>query len=1290
MPDALTPPPPNRSSSSYSPHRPIEGAEGVNRPDPQPSAPTQSRRPLGLRAALALLAALAVFAAALPASNASPSQTKPAPIRPSEQPPLVKPTGLEATTEAGSLSVSVDWDDVAGADSYKVRWREGVRGTQLNDGDIVTESEAAITVTHHGTWVVKVFACRGPNCGPGQSTRFQVDPAPEPTPEPVAVVPVKATGLEISVQTGSLEASLDWDDVANADEYLIRWRRAGPGNPLNDGERHSSSDAVITLEGHGEWVVRVQACNSAGCGTHIARRFESVPPAQPNRAPVIDEGAEHYASFVGAQPAPAWVYVSKVYEGIFSDPDGDTLTYTVSVPDDRRQPVDSVLVQEHTQRVFIRLKAHDDLGAITPALPDPLVTTVTLTATDPEGLSVSVSGDFHTNWASHPKLESATAVGEAVVLEFDQDLQETPRPGRDQFTVNAANADGTAATIAVKYVGVRGNVVTLWLASAPESGQSLTVDYTHADAAPLKRAADGGDSAPDFTGHAVTSQSATAVPGKPLGFQVSHDFGLVVATWDEVPGAESYTVQSRMADGAWDDAEHNHGCLVYLCYPAGSIFVDAGDWEFRVAACNTSGCSAYVTKAFTVSPPRPKPPGRPSNVQVHFTDDDLTKKLTWNEKPGADSYRLSWRRAGEEPQPANVATIESTSATVSVSEIGEWTIDLQACNGAGCGHSVTQTVDFAVAPPTAPENLDVSVTPGILSFSATWDAVPTATSYVLRWRDVERGDNESSEQKVVDNTATISVSRYGTWELTLETCNAGGCGPSASIMTTIASTPEAIALVCERPRFVRDDLVDLVGKPCDAITFGDLAQVTSWEISGGGLEELQPWDFEGLTGLETLVWRGSPLSTLPEGAFDRLSGLRNLDLNLELTSLPDGVFDNLPNLEHLIVEHNPLRSLPSGVFDNLSGLQSLNLGFNGLTSLPSGVFDNLSGLQSLNLGFNGLTSLPSGVFDNLSGLQSLNFGFNGLTSLPSGEFDSLASLKSLNLSQNPMTTLPSDAFDGLTSLQELNLDGTELTTLPEGIFDDLSSLQTLNLTNNEFTSLPAGVFDGLSNLQMLNMWLNTRLTELPAGVFDDLSSLRLLYLSGAGLTSLPEGIFDDLSSLQALDLAEMDLKSLPAGVFDGLSNLEDLGLQSNKLTTLPAGVFDDLSSLWALRLHDNRLAALPAGVFDGTPNLIWLTLQQNRLASLSAEMFNELSQLRSLGLSSNPGSPFNLDLRSGIVVKDYLCVDEHSDAIMDHEGNPILDQDGNVVTAPWIIVGPVGVSGEFCQRSDSPLWDLVD
>ena len=62
-----------------------------------------------------------------------------------------------------------------------------------------------------------------------------------------------------------------------ADEYLVRWRPAGPDQQLNEGLEPTSSTAAITVDEDGDYVVRVQACNEAGCGGAVAERFTVVP-----------------------------------------------------------------------------------------------------------------------------------------------------------------------------------------------------------------------------------------------------------------------------------------------------------------------------------------------------------------------------------------------------------------------------------------------------------------------------------------------------------------------------------------------------------------------------------------------------------------------------------------------------------------------------------------------------------------------------------------------------------------------------------------------------------------------------------------------------------------------------------------------------------------------------------------------------------------------------------------------------------------------------------------------------
>ena len=307
-----------------------------------------------------------------------------------------------------------------------------------------------------------------------------------------------------------------------------------------------TSETSITLAAYGDWVVRIEACNSIGCGPHLARRFTVAAP--PNRAPVVDAEAERYDDFVKSSLAPRGTLVNRPFSGIFTDPDGDALAYTVSVPDNRRDLVSILRFDDAHTILFFEYDDEGDWSAVNPALPDPLVTEATVTATDPGGLSVSLTASFYYDWESQPVVESAvvgeraeeedegdgdgaeaaggadgqpdtarsraSVSGATVDVTFDQDLQANPAPTPGQFTLNYAIADGVTGTIPVTGVSIKGRVLSLALASAPPQGQNLTLNYTHAAATPVKRAAQGGDSVTAFSvTPSQTSATATADAG---------------------------------------------------------------------------------------------------------------------------------------------------------------------------------------------------------------------------------------------------------------------------------------------------------------------------------------------------------------------------------------------------------------------------------------------------------------------------------------------------------------------------------------------------------------------------------------------------------------------------------------------------------------------------------------------------------------------------------------------------------------------------------------------------------
>ena len=133
-----------------------------------------------------------------------------------------------------------------------------------------------------GRWVVRVEGCNEAGCGPGVNGAVSVAPPP---PNP----PARPTGLAVSIETGSLDLSVDWEDTESATSYLVRWREAGSGNELNQGVTVESSSTTITLAESGRWVVRVEACNDDGCGPG-ASQMVSVVPLRPGNLALEDTG----------------------------------------------------------------------------------------------------------------------------------------------------------------------------------------------------------------------------------------------------------------------------------------------------------------------------------------------------------------------------------------------------------------------------------------------------------------------------------------------------------------------------------------------------------------------------------------------------------------------------------------------------------------------------------------------------------------------------------------------------------------------------------------------------------------------------------------------------------------------------------------------------------------------------------------------------------------------------------------------------------------------------------------
>lgn len=167
-------------------HSAIRGAEGVSRQHPHLRHPVAWPKLRLATLFLVLFAALAIRSTSISPAVAADGKQRP-----------VRPTGLEVVTEAGSP----DWDDVEGADDYRVRWRKAGPGYKLTDGVEIESSTATIILVSHGERVVRLEACNDIGFGGHLVHRFEVGTAPEPTQESTATLTREPTSVPAATPT---------------------------------------------------------------------------------------------------------------------------------------------------------------------------------------------------------------------------------------------------------------------------------------------------------------------------------------------------------------------------------------------------------------------------------------------------------------------------------------------------------------------------------------------------------------------------------------------------------------------------------------------------------------------------------------------------------------------------------------------------------------------------------------------------------------------------------------------------------------------------------------------------------------------------------------------------------------------------------------------------------------------------------------------------------------------------------------------------------------------------------
>ncbi|XP_056140982.1 transforming growth factor beta activator LRRC32 isoform X2 [Lampris incognitus] len=230
-----------------------------------------------------------------------------------------------------------------------------------------------------------------------------------------------------------------------------------------------------------------------------------------------------------------------------------------------------------------------------------------------------------------------------------------------------------------------------------------------------------------------------------------------------------------------------------------------------------------------------------------------------------------------------------------------------------------------------------------------------------------------------------------------------------------------------------------------------------------------------LQSLKELFLQGNTLTTINPQTFQRLPGLRSLQLqqnNLKIC-IPQQIPVELPKKDHFYQDS------PSCVFFySIPALQFLYLSENNLRVLPANAFHNTP-LKLLDLSLNpGLEIDPNSLSGLEHSLIHLLLKENNISQLNT-DLSALSRLKYVDLSTNQLTTLP--IWNKESSIESLNLQNNNLVTLEYNTVLVLErSLKTIYMGSNPLSCC--------SNIRFLHM------VQRSAVVVPDIDTVTCVYV----------------------------------------------------------------------------------------------------------------------------------------------------------------------------------------------------
>ncbi|NVJ65334.1 MAG: VCBS repeat-containing protein [Gammaproteobacteria bacterium] len=731
---------------------------------------------------------------------------------------------ISATTSTGSLTVS--WSKPSGTVTYYSLQKRNGSGSWSTVTSNTSSTSYTIQLTD-GSWDFRVQACNefswACSSYSTDSNNSTVRKNPSTPPKP---------SISTSESTGSVTVS--WSKPSGTVSFYSLQKRNGSGSWSTVTSSTSSTSYTVSNLGDGAWTFRVQACNGYpwACSSYSTSsssstvRLKPSTPAIPTISSATSTGSVTLSWTKPSGTVSFYKIEKRNNSGSWSSVTLSTSSLSHAIGDlsdgswDFRVSACNGYWWSCSSFSSDSANAKVRLKPSTPATPS--ISTTTSTAS-----SVTVSWSKPSGNVSHYQLQRRKGSGSWTNVSTNiSGLSKTVTgltDGTWDFRVSACNDEAWACS---GYSADSSNLTVRFKPSTPTapglvfsapnklttvswSKPTGTVTYYNLErsynssnwvqdsgiTSTSKSYSDLADgtwklkvqACNEFAWACSSFSSGSTIsvlnlPGVPASITVptttdtdaSHTI-----SWGEASGSllTAYKLEERLKPygnssyGAWEEVHSSTSRSKHFDNRAD------GDWQYRVRACNATGCGNYKNSS-TVTVLRI--PYSPVNPTVPSSDADGSYTVSWQ----APSSVVSRYEYSESPSFSSWHSVGlATSKQINGKGDGGFSYRVRACNASGCGiYSATNTVTVNHPTPDAPVSITVPAETGEATYVVSWGAATSsvADKYQLAHQH-ESGSWTAWENKGAVLSAEVTVDNNGFWKHKVRACNdiPGGtkCGP---------------------------------------------------------------------------------------------------------------------------------------------------------------------------------------------------------------------------------------------------------------------------------------------------------------------------------------------------------------------------------------------------------------------------------------------------------------------------------------------------------------------------------